>query len=179
MQLYLHPVRRIYDIHLKEFLAAALPNGRYSAELKKHLQMNDSEMLAMLYKAARKPGAAGHDPARRIVGRGHFRLLYRHNAGDPVTAASLIYAAACAHFGEDAVRIDHYRQHSNPNEFPVLLADGRIVPAITLSSPIKNTPLANVDCVFTAPEHIAAAKKWLDRNRAAIFADVSPIKEEE
>jgi len=36
-QLYFHPVRRIYDFHLLEFLKLWLPGGRFATDLDKHL----------------------------------------------------------------------------------------------------------------------------------------------
>src|SRR5581483_5225554 len=35
-QLYFHPVRRIYDSHLKDFLGSWLRSGKYSTDVKKH-----------------------------------------------------------------------------------------------------------------------------------------------
>ena len=43
-QVYFHPVRRIYDIHLKDFLAADLPSGKFPTDLESHLQNTDNEV---------------------------------------------------------------------------------------------------------------------------------------
>src|SRR5205823_6053140 len=42
-QLYFHPVRRIYDLHLQQFLKEWLDGGRFSTVLADHLQMTDNE----------------------------------------------------------------------------------------------------------------------------------------
>jgi HD superfamily phosphohydrolase len=43
-QVYIHPVRRIYDIHLKDFLKNWLPGGWFSTKLGKHLVLTDNEV---------------------------------------------------------------------------------------------------------------------------------------
>jgi hypothetical protein len=81
-QVYLHPVRRILDLHLREFLAAWLPRGRFATDLADHLRMTDNEVRAALHQADREPAHPGHDPARRLLRREHYRLLYQANAVD-------------------------------------------------------------------------------------------------
>ena len=38
-QVYFHPVRRIYDIHLMDFLKEWLHDGKFSTDLSDHLKM--------------------------------------------------------------------------------------------------------------------------------------------
>ena len=64
-QLYFHPVRRIYDMHLTEFLTQALPGGKYSIDLNQHLANTDNEVLAGIQKASVDPGAVAHATAAR------------------------------------------------------------------------------------------------------------------
>lgn len=171
-QLYFHPVRRIYDIHLKNFLKAWLESGQYSMDLDQHLNMTDNEVLAALLSAARDSGSNGHDPARRIVERRHFRLLYERNPIDlkaNVEAAKAVYAAACDKFGEPEVRYDSYTEKNVPIDFPVLSHDSRIVSSLDLSDTLNNVPVAKVDHVFISPEHRDEARDWLEKNREAII----------
>src|SRR4051812_30164980 len=42
-QLYFHPIRRIYDIHLKDFLKAWLQNGAFATDVDGHLSLTDNE----------------------------------------------------------------------------------------------------------------------------------------
>src|SRR5690606_26022938 len=65
-QVYFHPVRRIYDIHLRDFLMAWLTGGKFPAAPGDHLKIIDNEAMAGTLNAARDPSAAGHDPACRI-----------------------------------------------------------------------------------------------------------------
>jgi|GEM_PF-6106831 len=51
-QLYFHPVRRIYDIHLKDFLKAWLEEGIFSTEPESLLKITDNEILAAIHQVA-------------------------------------------------------------------------------------------------------------------------------
>ena len=44
-QVYCHPVRRIYDIHLKEFMLAYFGREKYPLNLGKHIATTDNEIL--------------------------------------------------------------------------------------------------------------------------------------
>jgi hypothetical protein len=126
-QLYFHPVRRIYDIHLKEFLAEWLADGRFSVALKDHLAMTDNEVLSGILQVADDSSRKGHNQARRIVDRRHFRLLYESNPVDVernLKSVELVYEAARLEFGDDAVRHDPYESEGGSEEFPVYLRDG-------------------------------------------------------
>ena len=81
-QLYFHPVRRIYDIHLMDFLAEWLPNGKFSVDPREHLSLTDNEVTAAIRDAANHPEKVGHIHARRIIDRQHFKLLYTRSAHD-------------------------------------------------------------------------------------------------
>ena len=47
-QLYFHPVRRIYDIHLKSFLKEWFRGGFFSTNLDDHLNLTDNEVMAAI-----------------------------------------------------------------------------------------------------------------------------------
>jgi HD superfamily phosphohydrolase len=66
-QLYFHHVRRVYDIHLKEFLKEWLPDGRLSTDVEQPLRVSDNEVLAAISDAARNVGSPGHESAVRIT----------------------------------------------------------------------------------------------------------------
>ena len=81
-QVYLHHVRRIYDIHLKDFLKQWLDGGWFSTHVSRHLEMTDNEVTAALRSAAFDENHPGHLHAQRIVEREHFRLIYERNPAD-------------------------------------------------------------------------------------------------
>ncbi len=95
-QVYYHPVGRIYEIHLKDFLKGWLPDGRFKTDVEEHLRITDNEVMGAVLEAARNPKSKEHDPARRIVQHDHFRLLYRRTPDD-VRILRRNFYAFCAH----------------------------------------------------------------------------------
>ena len=171
-QIYFHHVRRIYDIHLKDFLRKWLSDECLPVTLDDHLRLTDNEVTVELQKAARDENHPGHDPARRIINRDHFRLLYHRNPDDfhkNPNAAKAIYAAACNKFGAESVRHDPYEQKKSVLDFPILDNDGRIVSSQAKSVMLKNDPIVAVDHVFISPEYRKDAKDWLEQNREIII----------
>jgi uncharacterized protein len=179
-QLYFHPVRRIYDIHLKDFLRAWLPAGKYSVVLDDHLNITDNEVLAAIRKASSDANLAGHDPASRIARRNHFRLVYEKNAADQgrnLRSADLICEALEGKFGSDAIRRDTYAQRSTGIAFPVLKGDGRIEVSTSVSPTLSNVPTFQVDYVFADSVLSEEALRWLNEHREALL-DHAPAAEE-
>ena len=178
-QLYFHPVRRIYDIHLKDFLRAWLPGGKYSVELSDHLGITDNEVLVAIRKAATDSSLAGHAPASRIFHRNHFRRIYEKNAADQglnLRSVELVTAALVEQFGGEAIRRDTYAQRSTGIAFPVLKSDGRIEVSTSSSSTLSNVPTFQVDYVFADPLIVDEALKWLTDNKRALL-DQAPAEE--
>ncbi len=56
-QVYFHTHRRVYDIHLKDFLAAWLSGGKFPTDLDLHLRGTDNEVYVGLLDAARDPAS--------------------------------------------------------------------------------------------------------------------------
>lgn len=179
-QLYFHRVRRIYDIHLKDFLRAWLPGGKYSVALGDHLRMTDSEVLVALRNAAADPASAGHDPACRITQRKHFKRIYEKNTADDrkrnLRSVDLVTEALEAQFGAQAIRRDTYAQESTGIAFPVLSSDGRVEVSTAVSPTLSRVPTFQIDYVFADPLIKDEALKWLDEHRDAIL-DKTPIEE--
>ncbi len=172
-QVYFHPVRRIYDIHLKDFLCEWLGDNKFPIDPKEFLTITDHEIISDLRKAAEASHRKGNDHARRIVSRTHFKLLSERNPEDikiNPEAAVAIYLAAKEKFGEENVRLDTYKKESTSPDFPVLSAiDGRIVSSLSLSETLNRLPTVAVDYVFIAPELQKKAKEWLNRERNDII----------
>jgi HD superfamily phosphohydrolase len=177
-QLYFHPIRRIYDIHLKNFLKAWLPGGCFSTKLADHLSQSDNEVTAAMQQAANNPALPGHDPASRIFHRQHHRLFYRRNPNDQKVnpeAGRLIYDAARGQFGDTNVHYDTYTERNRRLDFPVSMQDGRVVSCLGLSDTIKNVPVAAVDFVYVEPRLREDAERWLNGHRDEVIA---PRREE-
>jgi len=175
-QLYFHSVRRIYDIHLKEFLKALLPTGQYPTDLTTHLEWTDNEVLSALLKAARDADHPGHDPGRRIVHRDHFRVVYARNPEDQaknLESARLVYEALSNEFGQNAVRRDTYSAESAGHDFPVRVKDGRVMSSLSLSETLGHVPTFSVDHVYINPEVRDRAERWLNDHRDAVIPTVN------
>jgi len=172
-QLYCHPIRRIYDIHLRDFLMSWLPEGKFSTDIQAHLGLTDNEIMTAILSAALDPAANGFEPARRIVNREHFRVLYQRNPDDilkNLAAAETIHLAAAAQFGEENVRFDSYTQKGGAPDFPVWTRDGRIVSSLSISQVLNNVPVAADAYVFVEPRLREEAEGWLKENRESILS---------
>jgi uncharacterized protein len=171
-QVYYHPIRLIYDIHLKDFLSAWLSptlftKGTFSVELEDHLQMTDDEVNVAMREAASKSGSSGHEPAHCIMEHKHFKVLYARNPQhvkvntDPGAA---IAAAAREKFGDAAIRYSKPRIKNSTADFPVSDRDGSIQSALLVSETLSKLVPSSTDYVFVAPYDEEKAKKWLDKN---------------
>jgi HD superfamily phosphohydrolase len=176
-QLYFHRVRRIYDIHLKDFLHDWLPGHQFTTSVEKLLSVTDNEVTAAMLKAAYDLKATGHDAARRIIRREHFRLLYQRHPEDVkvnLEAGQAIFEAAEKQFGGANVRHDRYPPKGGTSNFPVLMLDGSILPSITISDTLAKLPVLSIDYVFIEPKLAERAKAWLSSNKSAI---IRPMEE--
>jgi HD superfamily phosphohydrolase len=177
-QVYFHPVRRIYDIHLMDFLKAWLQGGQFPTETAQLLRMTDNEITAALLECAYDEGKPGHAHARRIIRREHFKVVYERNPNDVginPEAGGSVFDALGQEFGADNFRHDRYQQQSGAPEFPVRLRDEQIVPSLAYSETLNHVPVVSVDYVFANRSILAEAKKWMEEHRAEI---VQPKGEE-
>ena len=177
-QVYFHPVRRIYDIHLMDFLKEWLDGGSLSTDLPRHLGMTDNEVTAGLLEAAFDDSKPGHVNARRIVGREHFKLVYERNPQDVEInpeAGKAVFEALSSEFDADKFRRDRYRQGSGPPDFPVRMRDGQIVSSLAISGTLNKVPVVSVDYVFADQSIRDKAKDWLKKSQTDV---IQPKKEE-
>ncbi|NQT83908.1 HD domain-containing protein [bacterium] len=171
-QVYFHRVRRIYDIHLRDFLKEWLPRGTFDTDLEAHLNVTDAELTVALLEAARDHSKPGHDAARRIVERDHFRLLWQRNPKDwdiNKEAGPVLSRAVMKEFGPEAVRYDYVPVKGGLPDFPVKCKDGRIVSSLRLSQTLRTIPSALVDYIFVDPDKRDKAEAWMNKNRETIL----------
>lgn len=172
-QLYFHPVRRIYDTHLIEFLTQWLPGGKYATDLDSHLRNTDNEVLSAISASSLDGTSNGHLSARRITDRTHFRLLYESDPIDMrrnLLSMDLIYKALQTHFGAELVRYSPAKSSAHSEDFPVYQRSGAIGSSVVLSSTFANPPPIAVPYLFVAPEIRAKAKDWLSKNKDRILS---------
>lgn len=168
-QVYFHPIRRIYDIHLKDFLANWLPGGRFGTSVTDHLALTDNEVMAALRAAATDSSKPGHDAARRIVQHEHFKVVYSRNPADirvNPDAAGAVYDALCAKFGQEHFRRDRNPAKGGSFDFPVKAKDGRIVSSLAMSDALNHVPPIAIDTVYSDPSRVREVQSWLESNRA-------------
>jgi HD superfamily phosphohydrolase len=161
-QLYFHPVRRVYDFHLKQFLKAWLPGGRFSVDVADHLQLTDTEVLSAMRLAASDQSAAGHEPARRIICREHFKRVAEITEADrdiDPEATERLAGELTEKFGGDSVFTDRYTQKGKGIRFPVLTRDGGIEWSTVLSATLRQVPTFTVEYVFVDPARSEEAKR--------------------
>lgn len=177
-QVYFHPVRRVYDIHLKDFLKEWLPGGIFPVDIEKHINITDNEVTAALLEAAYDSSKPGYIHAKRIVCRQHFKVLYQRNPSDVKQnpeAGLAIYDAACKKYGSAHLRHDKYTQKGGAPDFPVRMRDGRIESSLTVSETLNQLPVVAVDYVFADRGIYEEARNWLDDKREQI---IQPSEEE-
>lgn len=171
-QVYFHPVRRVYDIHLRDFLKESLDGGFFPTDVEKHLNTTDNEITAALQDAASNEGRTGHIHARRIMKREHFKRIYERNPDDVKInqdAGEAIFNALCSEFDEDKFRHDRYSQKSGGPDFPVRMRDDRIVSSLTVSEALNNIPVTSIDYIFADRSLFAQAADWLKNHRESVI----------
>ncbi len=158
-QLYFHPLSRIYDIHLKEFLQPWLQNGKFATDPEQHVRMTDNEVLSAMASSALDSGALGHDPARRIVRREHFKVLDKRNPTDQrknKRSVKAIFERAEKYFGQGSVRVDEYTARSRGIDFPVWASDD-VESSLGLSETLAKVPAFAIGTVYVRPDLRQAA----------------------
>jgi len=178
-QVYYHSTRLIYDAHLKDFLVAWLPEGRFSTDVEGHLQLNDNVVLTEIAAAARDSDAPGHDPARRIQSRDHFRVADFRKPEDPPGAIRAIAEAAAEHFGPDNVRYGASPRRPDPPDFPVRQRDEKSYSSLSLSDVLRTLPASRDEYVFVERELRHQAKTWIGKERERIIAAALAQADEE
>jgi HD superfamily phosphohydrolase len=182
-QVYFHRARRIYDIHLMDFLRAwrAPQGGLLPHEPAEHLKLTDNDVLAAINAAARD----GDDPlrplARRIVVRQErFAQIYVPTPAELARnpdAGRQVASALAERYGADAVRHDRYGKATAPFDFPVLRRDREVISSTGASEVLTRVPTARFDYTFLDRRHRADAEVWLKAHRDRLV--VPPEVEDE
>lgn len=187
-QVYFHPVRRIYDLHLIDFMIEHYGANKFNVDPEFFLSQADSEILVAL-KASEASDTSKGESARAILHRKHFRQIYAFNPSDqrlledsiaagrvvpeenrPFNSpAYLLKKALVPKFGENQIKDDLYIGKSQPQVFPVRMRDDRIESSTSLSSILRSFPIMTTDSIYAAPEIISDARAWIEENRSAVL----------
>lgn len=171
-QVYYHPIRLIYDEHLKDFLKLHLEGEKFEIDLEKHAQQTDLEIVAEMNRAAHDKNHKAHEQAARILCRKHYRVVWERNPDDTKTnveSGDLIYKALSEKFGEPAVKRAKKKPKGETVDFPILMRDGQVVSALSQSEVLNKIPQLTHDYIYIAPEKIKDAQKFLQQNKQDII----------
>jgi hypothetical protein len=131
--------------------------------------------MAAIADASRKHDSAGHNAARTITSRKHFRLLYERNPQDIAknpAAVAAVFRAAREQFGADYVRGDDpASKAASPPDFPVLMRDGRVASSLQASEVLNHLPGTAIGFVFVHPDKVIEARTWLEEHRDSIIRE--------
>ena len=173
-QVYFHKARRIYDIHLGEFLGQHLPGGMFPRDLEVFLGYTDNDINSAIAEAARDPKCEEYKNARRICNREHFKVLYEFS-GEDLGKREEFYALAVDEYGEDSIKKDYYKKEENPIGFPVMTRSRRESSYSTSESEIlKRIPPVIFNFIFIEPSKRDEGVEWA-RNVVPTIA----VREEE
>jgi uncharacterized protein len=179
---YFHPIIRIYNLHMQDFLRERFAGGgTFDMSLSDHLRFTDNEVSAALLEAALDSKEAGHDPAKRLLERGHYGLLDERRAEDEGDDLALraIAAAASEKYGADSVRYDPCIEKALPEDFAVYTRDGNVVPAGSVSRTLAGLVERANEYVFLDRQYLTDARGWLAKERASIISKANELEEDE
>lgn len=164
-QVYFHRVRMIYDQHLVDFLTEWLEGGQFSIDTNTHLSITDNEVTGAFLSVARDKTKPGHNWAKILSGREHFRVLYsrlpQDVERDPDVAFTLGQAAR-DQFG-DKVRYARRFDKGGAVEFPVLMDDGKTPSSKAVSKVLRQIPVITEEYVYVDRSILRDAERWRDK----------------
>lgn len=175
-QVYFHPIRKVYDAHLQDFLTAWLSehgiDGRFPTSIDGHLATTDNEVTAAIYGSARDEKAIGHDAARRIMEHDHYQMVYRPTP-EYLRAdrdiSTKVFDSLCKQFGIERFRHMAVKPKASGTNFPVLRKEHDIVSSLRISEVLGDIPGVGFDFVFAEPGVYQAAKNWITENIGVII----------
>jgi hypothetical protein len=172
-QVYLHSIRRAYDIHLNDFLKGWLPGAKFPIAIEKHLKITDAEVLAGIRKEYSLSKSPNHLFAKRIQCREHFRVFYSASpsdkAGGKLIPGRTIAEAAQEKFGNETIRYDYVPPKISAPNFSVRRYDGGIESSLKLSQILEKLPVTEVDTVYCDKSIFEDAVKWRDENATGLL----------
>jgi uncharacterized protein len=160
-QVYFHKTRVAYDVHLRETMKELLPKGLFprpvDKELREFLAWDDWRVLGLLSEGK------GGEHGKRLVGRKHFRLVYRtpevpeeRNLQQLETIKAKLGRLLAA---EEPASKSWYK--TGPTDIPVVdeLDEKSVKPLSDYSDVVKNLHTNNQVLVYAKPEDVPEARK--------------------
>lgn len=125
-----------------------------------------------MLEAAFATGKIGHDHARRIIRREHFKIVYERNPIDVRVnpeAGKAVFDALTSQFGSENFRHDRYQQGGGPPDFPVRMRDGQAVSSLEISTTLNRVPVVSIDYVFANRSVAEVAGAWLKGHKSEVI----------
>lgn len=164
-QVYFHPVRRIYDLHLKRFLKQYLQAGVYPTALHEFIKMTDNNVLVFIQDTANDTAQPGHAHAHCIHARKHFKVAFhasRQDIQNDPDIHGIIVEGLSDRYGRENVIGDEYdKKTSIKNDFPIRTNNERIISAYTESPIVTSLPVATTGYVFVNQKYRYDACNWV------------------
>ena len=171
MQVYYHPVRAAYDVHLQDFLQDWLPE-QYAWPLSDTgwgvmEGLTDLDVLLAIKQASEDNSKPGHGTAKRIRERGHFRRAYsitRQDRQRDENALAQYLEVLQKGLEEDNVRSwsDSRRSHDG-NSFPVMTSERSIRSFKEISDVLEDLPTPAASFLLV-PSRLTADARQLINN---------------
>ena len=182
-QVYFHRVRMIYDQHLIDFLTEWLEDGKFSIDTDTYLEMTDNKVTVAILDVARDKTMPGHNWAKRLASREHFRILplplqVPQDLENHTHPTNAIYKALQIEFGDDKVRMVERRDEGGGIEFPVLTEGLGVASSITISEVLKRLPEITKYYIYVDRAILQKAKRWLERGIETILDSELEEREE-
>lgn len=169
-QVYLHDVRRVYDVHLKDYLKAWLPGGRYPSGWKELLKMTDTEVISAMRSDFADESSDRHATVARVIGRRHYRTVFEAKGDDFVKGEAMLIDMQdrlSNEIGADSVRRDWMKPKQEVNRFPVIDDENQVQDSILVSHVIAQIPPVGFGFVFVAPDKVAVSRKAVQEYRSS------------
>ena len=175
-QVYLHHVRRIYDLHLLDFLKLWLPEGQFAADVEKLVSISDPTVMAEILTASADGFHPAHDAASRFMTRRHYRRVYRPRPADRDICSDpgkAVFLALADEFDQVNVKHDVHYDDGGVDDFPVLMEDGSVRSALSTSDVLQQHMSLSFDTVYVPPEMIDHARRFLQVKLGHILENFS------
>lgn len=161
-QVYLHHVRRIYDIHLEDFMTLHYKDNSFPVNVSEFIRISDNEILTQILQAANDANSPCHEPASRIIFRNHYKKIYQETERDSVVQPDILnnlFSFLCVKLGSEWFKKDEYHKSTTPSDFPVIDSYNRISSAKSESSIFSSLPPAKAHYIFSHPGKLREATK--------------------
>lgn len=102
LQVYFHKTRRILDVHLRNYLQATLPGGRFPSLLEEHLNLTDYSILDRALRS-------DHPEAHALLRRNHLRMVREFSVADFESLERFLEFAALLERDSPDIVHDHFK----------------------------------------------------------------------